>query len=131
MTDVMFLARVIARAFSADNEEAEEILRFASQADNEPTERGERISSKDVDECYALYPTHDVNNSNRCTGKCSKDKNKLRAFIGQCGKEHVMAYIKAYVDECAREGRWLLNFGTFLNQRPEVSKTETEDGLYK
>lgn len=133
MTDIRFLARVLAYALADNAEQAERVLALAGQEEREACERAEAVRQSDIDECYALYPSHDINNSNRCTGKCSKDKEKLRAFIAQCGKDHVMSYIKAYVEVCARERRWLLNFGTFLNQKPEVNETSEreEDSIYK
>ena len=82
-----------------------------------------------IDRLYKLYPTKTLRDGIEVsTGKCSKDKVRLRNLLKKKSAEEIEAGITNYVAE--KGGRYLKNFATFLNNFPEredVETTETDD----
>jgi len=77
------------------------------------------IIMSDVDSVYSMYPTVDINNSNKSTGKSSKDKEKIFRILTT--EYPLRKAIEFYLAECSRTKCYLKNFGTFLNNLPDES----------
>lgn len=74
--------------------------------------------SATIDRLYKLYPTKTLrDNIEVSTGKCSKDKVRLRNLLKRKSAEEIEKGILDYVAE--KGGRYLKNFATFLNNFPE------------
>lgn len=71
----------------------------------------------DIDSVYLLYPTTDINNNNKSTGKSCKDKEKISRILKS--KYPLKKAIEFYLSECNRTKCYLKNFGTFLNNLPD------------
>lgn len=77
-----------------------------------------------IDRLYKLYPTKTLRDGIEVsTGKCSKDKVRLRNLLKKKSAEEIEAGITNYVAE--KGGRYLKNFATFLNNFPEREDIET------
>lgn len=80
--------------------------------------------SATIDRLYKLYPTKTLRDGIEVsTGKCSKDKVRLRNLLKKKSAEEIEAGITNYVAE--KGGRYLKNFATFLNNFPEREDVET------
>jgi DNA-binding MarR family transcriptional regulator len=75
--------------------------------------------NSDIDYLYDLYPTK-CPNRGRSTGKCRKDKEKIKSLLKNISKDELEFTIKSYVKQQTDEGGWLKNFSTFLNQLPDM-----------
>ena len=77
-----------------------------------------------VDRLYKIYPTKTFRGGIEVsTGKCSKDKTRLRTLLKSKTPEEIENGIKNYVAE--HGGRYLKNFSTFLNNFPEREDIST------
>lgn len=77
-----------------------------------------------IDRLYKLYPTKTLRDGIEVsTGKCSKDKVRLRNLLKKKSAEEIEAGITNYVAE--KGGLYLKNFATFLNNFPEREDIET------
>jgi hypothetical protein len=87
---------------------------------------GNKDIDKDIDKekeyIYNLYPPRDINNSNRSTGKTIKNKIKIQQLLKSLGKDNLEKKIKWYIKDCEDTKKYLMNFGTFLNNLPEESE---------
>ena len=72
----------------------------------------------DIEEIYKAYPTRCEKRS-QSTGKCSKDKDRIRILLTKKGK--TKEGILAAIEQAISEGGYLKNFSTFLNNLPEVA----------
>lgn len=72
-----------------------------------------------VEEIYSMYPTK-CPQRGVATGKCGKDKARIRTLLKSKTKEEIVASISQYLDDCKASGQYLKNFGTLLNNLPEV-----------
>jgi hypothetical protein len=79
---------------------------------------------QDADIIYKLYPSKCIN-SNRSTGKCSKDRERIIKLLKSNSKEYLIKIIESYVNECINSKTYLKNFTTFLNNLPEYSIGES------
>ena len=88
-----------------------------------------------VDYLFSLYPTK-CPNRGVSTGKCSKDKVRLKKMLKTTSAADIEYSIKRYVNECSEGGTYMKNFSTFLNNLPEygdepsvreVKKKESEE----
>lgn len=104
-TQVELIVNMAKRAFSSKNEDISE--------DN----------LADIDAIYAEYPTKCVV-SGRCTGKSASDKKKIERILREKTKEHVIATIRRYIEDCKRDKVYMKNFATFLNNLPDFDLTE-------
>lgn len=99
----------------------------AYEAQKPQTERTTTsYSDKDVNEIYRAYPSRDPANGNRRTGKSLSNKDIIRRKLATYTKEEIMAAIKAELDENRTRGKWLKNFGTFLNNLPDLQEDQPE-----
>ena len=78
-----------------------------------------------IDRLYKMYPTKTLRDGIEVsTGKCSKDKTRLRNLLKKKSPEEIERGIKDYVAE--KGGRFLKNFATFLNNFPEREDASEE-----
>ena len=88
-----------------------------------------------IDHLYSLYPSKTIRDNNEVsTGKCAKDKVRLRQLLKKRSAAEIEAVIVAYVQE--RDGAYLKNFSTFLNNFPEnndlfVTQPQLEEQFYQ
>lgn len=78
-----------------------------------------------VERIYKLYPTK-CPVKGTSTGKCSKDKVRINTLLKTRSEENITKAIKTYLDDCAKDGRFIKNFSTLLNNLPEVTADEPE-----
>lgn len=81
----------------------------------------EQNNKETIDLIYSLYPSNCPNRKSS-TGKCSKDKIKIEQLLKTRSKDELETIINNYIEDCNKSGTYLKNFGTFLNQLPEVEK---------
>ncbi len=118
---LLIIARLIAMSIGGD---ADKLLA-------EATEWAEKTISNtpggEIDEAverlYKMYPSKDVER-NISTGKCSKDKTRLRALLKTKSEEQIAYTINRYLRECAANRSYIKNFSTFLNNLPEYGDVE-------
>ena len=77
------------------------------------------IDDVTVNRIYALYPgSTDRGSRGICsTGKCAKDRDRIRKLLKTHSPEQLENVIRKYVEEM--DGMYLKNFSTFLNNLPE------------
>lgn len=93
-----------------------------SMDDEQSKVKEKKEKESKVNEIYSLYPTTDSNNNNKSTGKSSKDKLKIGRIIDT--DYPLKKAIEFYLSECNRTKCYLKNFGTFLNNLPDVELLE-------
>ena len=98
---------------------------------NEPNET--KVNETKVNEIYNIYPTSDINNNDRPTHKCSKNKKQIERLILNKTYDVVYTVLSGYVKECDDKKVWLKDFTTLLNQFPDENtyKPEKSDDSYK
>lgn len=80
-----------------------------------------KVSDADINEVYAAYPSKDVRNNNRLTGKGAKSKEIIRKrLLEGWTKDEMIEAFRLYLDG----NSYLPNFNTLLNNLP--SKEEIE-----
>jgi len=87
-----------------------------------------------IDEIYNLYPTK-CPVSKRSTGKSLKNKDKIRTILKKMPADELSKTIRHYINDCIRDGVYIKNFATFLNNLPDysapLSPTErTDEDIY-
>lgn len=89
------------------------------------------INQESVDSVYIHYPSRCII-SNRSTGKSTKNKDKIRTLLrsGQTA-EGLCKLIDSYVTDCKNSKTYLKNFGTFLNNLPDLEEVEKEKEMTK
>lgn len=80
------------------------------------------VDEEAVERIYKAYPSK-CPKSNRSTGKCTKNKNKIGILLREKTEGELLEIIRLYVKECEESRTYLKNFGTFLNQLPEFTST--------
>ena len=55
----------------------------------------------------------------RSTGKCLRDKNKIKALLSKKSFDDIIQTIDNYIEDCKKTKTYIKNFGTFLNNFPE------------
>ena len=74
---------------------------------------------------YNVYPQK-CSLKNRSTGKCKKDKDKIRKLLSIYSFEQIKNVIESYVLDCENSKTYLKNFGTFLNNFPEPNTEQSK-----
>lgn len=103
-----------------------------SMDDEQSKVKEKKEKESKVNEIYCLYPSKDVNHNNQSTGKTSKNIQKIKSILNS--GYPLKKAIEFYLSECNRTKCYLKNFGTFLNNLPDVElledkKEETEQTL--
>lgn len=119
---ILYLLAVIAANLTLRSETdlLAEAEAFASENKPVKKKRSEPTAEEAaiIDALYDLYPTKTWrDNKEVSTGKNAKDKTRLLQLIRKRPVAEVEAIIKAYVEE--RQGSYLKNFSTFLNNFPD------------
>jgi hypothetical protein len=86
---------------------------------NRIEEEKNRKDNSDIDNIYSQYPSRCVI-SGRSTGKCHKNKDKIRALLKQKTPEEIETAITWYISDCKKTSTFLKNFSTFLNNIPDI-----------
>jgi hypothetical protein len=84
-----------------------------------------------VDRIYNLYPTRDINNGNRSTGKTHKDKDTIRKIITDNPNNCLEKLMIAYIKDAAEHKSFLKNLKSFLSQKPETPPEEQPEHPYE
>lgn len=77
--------------------------------------------NENIDLIYNEYPSKCPIN-NRSTGKCSKDKDKIRKLLSIHDVNHLLEVIKLYIQDSINTKTYIKNFGTFLNNLPDINE---------
>lgn len=113
-------------AIPVQSEEEKEKLR----SEREAKKAAEAELQRKIDYLYGLYPTKSMRAGREVsTGKCSKDKERIRRLLAVKTVEEIETVIRSYVDECG--GSYLKNFSTFLNNLPESGNAGFEQPANK
>lgn len=86
--------------------------------DNSISQSQKSENTAAVSRIYALYPTKDINNDNRSTGKSGKDRERIAKLLVRDNYPLEKA-VGLYVAHCSRKREYLKNFSTFLNGLPD------------
>lgn len=85
----------------------------------------EEEQQKVINLIYSLYPTKcPVKNSP--TGKSKANKAKIKELLKKISPDELESTIKRYIRECTESKTYIKNFGTFLNNIPDYSESETQ-----
>ena len=87
----------------------------------EEKKREEKKREEHVDYVYSLYPTRCFI-KNTSTGKCSKNKEQIKKLLKEHSLEHLVGVIKFYLGDCKKGKVFIKNFGTFLNNLPDIEE---------
>lgn len=117
--DIRALNYLLAMMISiTEQEEPEYYLQKAYSFASEGEESATEDTNKVVDHLYGLYPSKCVVRGTS-TGKCSKDKQRLKTLLKKRDADDIENAINAYVKECKEQNIYMKNFATFLNNIPE------------
>lgn len=75
--------------------------------------------NENVELIYNSYPTRCIVGG-RSTGKCAKNKDKLKTLLKTITSDKLIDTIKWYVEDCKKTNTYIMNFSTFLNNIPDV-----------
>lgn len=105
-----------------------------SAADKKKEKDNDNEKEKEnIEEIYNSYPTRCVVGG-RSTGKCAKNKDKLKTLLKTITSDKIIDTIKWYVEDCKKTNTYMMNFSTFLNNIPDVPEqqpTSTKEKLCK
>jgi predicted phage replisome organizer len=107
---------------------------------NKRKEKKNKINNNDIEEIYKKYPTKcPIKSSN--TGKSSNNKDKIKTLLKAGNtKDELIETIDLYVKDCKKTDTYIKNFGTFLNNLPDIESlkantvsdnTEPTEYVYK
>lgn len=81
------------------------------------------VNVNDIEEIYNMYPSKcPIKNSS--TGKSTSHKKKIKILLKEYSVEELKHKIEWYVTECKNSKTFLKNFGTFLNNLPDIEKNK-------
>lgn len=91
------------------------------EEEEEEQENQNSINTENINEIYKAYPSKcPYSKPNRCTGKNSKNKEKIERLLKKDKtKDELMKDIELYLEECKKTKTFLMNFSTFLNNIPD------------
>lgn len=121
--------RKSAEAKKNKKQQSQQVLKVLNKPQQTPTKStvndnvtvNVNVNVNDIEYLYKLYPAK-CENSNRSTGKCSKNKKQIEKHLKTKTKEELKEIIESYVLDCKNSKTYLKNFSTFLNQLPEVEQ---------
>ena len=76
----------------------------------------------DIEEIYKSYPSKCF--SNRSTSKSVKDKSKIKSLLKKNTKDELLTIIDYYIKDCNSTQTYIKNFGTFLNNLPDLEEAK-------
>jgi hypothetical protein len=74
-----------------------------------------------IDFLYKLYPTNCPFKS-KSLGKCDKDKKKIEQLLKVYTSKEIEDRIQFYIKDCNNSRTWYKNFGTLLNNLPDITE---------
>lgn len=74
-----------------------------------------------IDYLYKLYPTN-CPFKNKSLGKCDKDKKKIEQLLKVYTSKEIEDRIQFYIKDCNTSRTWYKNFGTLLNNLPDITE---------
>ena len=80
-----------------------------------------KVSSGHVADVYAAYPSRCVV-SNRSSGKCLKNKDKIKKLLKEVPYKNLLIIIQLYTEDCRESDTYMKNFSTFLNNLPDINE---------
>jgi hypothetical protein len=94
------------------------------QSNNRVTTEEHKQESKEYKESnikyiYDSYPAKCFI-SGRATGKCAKNKEKIEKLLKINTFDKLLAIVNCYLEDCKTHNTYIKNFGTFLNNLPEI-----------
>lgn len=105
-----------------DNESIMKRKRNDNETIATPNNNGnnENNDNKEIIEyIYSLYPSK-CPFKNKSLGKCSKDKTKIKSLLKTHTPKEIENKIQFYIKDCNSSNTWYKNFGTLLNNLPEI-----------
>ena len=91
---------------------------MSGKPDDTQSKRKVIVYNTDVDLVYYTYPA-ECPVRGASNGRCSKNKDKIRALLKNTTAEDLIAIIKRYESECIKTKTFMKNFTTFLNNIPD------------
>ena len=89
-----------------------------------PMQEKEKEKEKEeytIDFLYKLYPTN-CPFKNKSLGKCDKDKKKIEQLLKVYTSKEIEERIQFYIKDCNTSRTWYKNFGTLLNNLPDITE---------
>ncbi len=72
----------------------------------------------EIESIYSIYPSKDIYNNNRSTGKSHKAKMKIKKIL-IANNYPLLKATELYINHCAAKRQYMQNFNTFLNNLPD------------
>lgn len=94
--------------------------------DNDNVKEKEKVKdiNNSIEEIYKAYPTK-CQVRKASSGKTAKNKDQIKRLLEKGHtKEELLSTIGRYVDDCVRNGTYMKNFSTFLNNLPDYEEEE-------
>jgi hypothetical protein len=91
------------------------------EAKREDPKKDNKVSKDHIKEVYEAYPSRCVV-SNRSSGKCAKNKEKIKNLLKEMPYGNLIALIQHYTDDCMKTDTYMKNFSTFLNNLPDITE---------
>lgn len=87
------------------------------------------MEDENINIIYSLYPSKCyIKGSN--TGKCEKNKLQIKTLLEKKSFDDLSKIINFYLSDCKEHKTYLKNFGTFLNNLPDISEaTNTQNKM--
>jgi len=80
------------------------------------------INDDSINKIYDSYPPR-CPISDRSTGKCSKNKDKIKSLLnGGLDTKILLDIIAVYIRDCVNTKTYVKNFATFLNNLPDIEE---------
>ena len=117
----------VANQLNVQQSSQQKVQQTTTNKNNKETkeEKNNNIYSLTIESIYKSYPAK-CPISGRSTGKKSKDKDKIKSII-KSGKYNLSKGIDIYLKSCNETNTYIKNFGTFLNQLPDLDEIEKPD----
>ena len=100
------------------NKENKEIKKEQKKTSNDVKEK--KKYSEDVERIYTLYPTK-CPTKGRVIKKGDMCKRLIVGLLKTYSEDELTRLINNYVNACKNQGLWMMDFNTFLHQRPEYA----------
>ena len=117
------IARLLAILIGGDADKT--LAEAEGWAERTTPAKSDEETNEAVERLYKMYPTKDSERG-QSTGKCSKDKARLRTLLKTKTEEQIAYTIRRYLQESAANRSYIKNFSTFLNNMPEYDNVEEE-----
>ncbi|WP_051698007.1 DUF6291 domain-containing protein [Prevotella sp. 10(H)] len=96
---------------------------------NENNNQKENININTIEDIYNLYPSI-CPNRKTITGKTERNKGQIKELLKTLTVDQIKETIQLYVKSCAEKKIYIKNFGTFLDEFPDLSELKELDTIY-